>query len=289
MTTHRFIVPAQDIDPVAATVLVTDAAQIKQIIKVLRLAKGSELEFLDGQGSVYRCRIKRAKRDIVEAEILECRNSEEASDEPKLKVTMILSLLKGTQFKTALSKLTEIGVHKIVPVIASRSVVAAKTDQEDGDDATRMRRWMSIIREATEQCERSVSPYMVNVRTFAEAIKDLQDVPEEARQHVFICTERSKAPHLMSYLYNELNSYLAGTPSLVVPMSDIYIIIGPEGGFTAEEIDLAVSIGCIPCSLGPTILRAETAAIFAASLVASFGEILYNLEGYHFDTTNHIQ
>lgn len=288
MTTHRFMVPAQDIDPVAGTVLVTDAAQIKQIIKVLRLGKGSELEFLDGHGSVYRCRIKRAKRDIVEAEILECRDSEDASEEPKLKVTMILSLLKGTQFKTALSKLTEIGVHKIVPVIASRSVVAAKNDQEDGDDATRMRRWMSIIREATEQCERSMSPYMVNVRTFAEAINDLKDVPKEARQHVFICTERSKAPHLMSYLYNKLDSYRAGPPSPVVPMSDIYIIIGPEGGFTAEEIDLAVSIGCIPCSLGPTILRAETAAIFAASLVASFGEILYNLEGYQFDTTNHI-
>lgn len=288
MTTHRFMVPAHDIDPASGTVRVTDAAQIKQITRVLRLEKGSELEFLDGHGSVYRCRLTKAKRDVVEAEILERLDSDCASVEPKLKVTMILSLLKGTHFKTALSKLTEIGVHKIVPVVATRSVVASRNDHEDGDDATRMRRWMSIIREATEQCERSVSPYMVNVRTFAEAINDLKDLPEEARQHTFICTERSKAPHLMSYLYNTLNRRAADAPSPVVPMSDIYIIIGPEGGFTAEEIDLAVSIGCIPCSLGPTILRAETAAIFAASLVASFGEILYNLEGYQFDTTNHI-
>lgn len=287
MTTHRFMVTAQDIDTMAGVVRVTDSAQIKQITRVLRLGKGAQLEFLDGHGNVYRCRITRAKRDVVEAEVLE-RHECVHEEEPKLKLTMILSLLKGTQFKTALAKLTEIGVHKIVPAVATRSVVASKNDQEDGDDATRMRRWMSIIREATEQCERSTSPYMVNARTFAEVLNDLKDLPEAARRHVFICTERSKAPHLMSYLYNELARDSVAKPSPVVPLSDIYIIIGPEGGFTAEEIDLAVSIGSIPCSLGPTILRAETAAIFAASLVASFGEILYNGAGYKIDTTNHI-
>lgn len=289
MTTHRFMVPIQNIDSEGGTVRVTDAAQIRQIIRVLRLGVGAHLEFLDGHGSVYGCRIKRAKRDIVEAEILERLGLDSAEEESKLKVTMVLSLLKGTQFKTALAKLTEIGVHKIVPVVTTRSVVTGTHDKEDGDDTTRMRRWMSIIREATEQCERSMSPYMVNTRTLAEALNELKDLQESAGQRAFICTERSKAPHLMSYLYNELSLESCAQPSPVVPLSDIYIIIGPEGGFTAEEIDLAVSIGCIPCSLGPTILRAETAAIFAASLVASFGEILYKKDGYSFDTTNHIQ
>jgi RNA methyltransferase, RsmE family len=283
------MVPAQDIDTMAGVVRVTDNAQIKQITRVLRLRIGAELEFLDGHGNVYRCRITRAKRDVVEAEVLEHHAQGVAGQEPQLKVTMILSLLKGTQFKTALAKLTEVGVHNIVPVVATRSVVAGKHDQEDGDDAARMRRWMSIIREATEQCERSVSPYMVNVQAFTEALNELQTLPKDAHRRAFICTERSKAPHLMSYLYNELSAVSVGAPSPAVPPSDIYIIIGPEGGFTAEEIDLALSIGCSPCSLGPTILRAETAAIFAASLVASFGEILYNKEGYQFDTTNHIQ
>ncbi len=130
-----------------------------------------------------------------------------------------------------------------------------------------------------------MSPYMVNVRTFAEALNELRDLPEDARRRIFICTERLEAPHLIRYLYNEASS----EPSPAVPLSDIYIIIGPEGGFTAEEIDLALSIGCAPCSLGPTILRAETAAIFAASLVSSFGEILCAAKGYHLGTTNHIQ
>lgn len=305
MTTHRFFVDEADVDCQSGIVTIVDPGQVKQITRVLRLGKGDLIEAIDGTGPVYECRIEEAGKQAVKANIVSTR---EAKAAPPFRLTVVLPLLKGGRFESCLAKLTEIGVDRIIPMASQRSVVKL-SDQDravvpqwqpagpkakksvDADDTIsnrssstiskgsksresasqvdeRMKRWMSIAKESTEQCERTRPPYMVHPTTLDEALNHLRLADNAGL--TFICAERSQAPHLITILYSKR----FGPAPDMVPPSDISIIIGPEGGFTHEEMEQAISLGCTPCSLGDNILRSETAAVVAAFTARSFGEFL---------------
>ncbi len=271
MTTHRFVIPEQLIDPEGGEIRISDRSQIKQITRVLRLGRNDLIEVQDENGTVYQVRLTRIGQDEIEGQII----STVAVRAKLFQLTVMLALLKGGNFESTLAKLTELGVDRIVPVVTERTIVKLK---DEGND--KMRRWLSIVKESTEQCERGRPPQVVNVQLFKKALNDLTKTDNVSA--TFICAERSQAPHLVTILYERTAS--AASPA--VPMSDICIVIGPEGGFTDQEIEHAISLGCIPCRLGDTILRSETAATMAAGLAASFGEYLWREREYQLDSHN---
>ncbi|MBX9668924.1 MAG: 16S rRNA (uracil(1498)-N(3))-methyltransferase [Candidatus Obscuribacterales bacterium] len=274
MTTHRFLIPEQLIDLEGGSVRISDKTQIKQITRVLRLEENDLIEAQDENGTVYQVNLTRIGREEIEGRIV----SSTKARAKIFRLTIMVALLKGGNFEYTLSKLTELGVDRIIPIVTERTIVRVKDEGAD-----KMRRWLTIVKEATEQCERGRPPQVVNAQPFEKALNDL--IKTDKTPNIFICAERSQAPHLVTILYESTPS----EASPAVPMSDICIVIGPEGGFTDQEIEHAISLGCIPCGLGDTILRSETAATMAAGLAASFGEYLWHQREYQLDSHNPLQ
>jgi 16S rRNA (uracil1498-N3)-methyltransferase len=273
MTIHRFIIDSSQVDRSAGLVRLSDQKQVRQIGRVLRMERGDRIDVVDETGTLFEVTIETLSDKTVEARIL---SEKQPVDKRAFTITVVLPLLKGGNFETTLQKLTEIGVDTIMPVTTERTVV--RIDQErPAKNEEKMRRWMSIIKEASEQCERVRTPKLVNVQPLEKALNHLRRADNPST--TLICAERSQAPHLVTIVYSR--SFRQASPA--VAPSDICIVIGPEGGFSKHEMDQSISLGCIPCSLGDGILRSETAAIVAASLVASFGEISGSEAKYSLD------
>jgi 16S rRNA (uracil1498-N3)-methyltransferase len=261
MQIPRFFINPEAIDTGKGFVLVSDKAIVSQITKVLRLGVDDQVDVLDGCGNIFRCELcdlpKRnggTKSSIV-ARIKEKRL---ALGDASVAITVGLSLLKNDRFEWAIEKMTELGVAKIVPLMLSRSIVK---------NSGRSERWQSIAKEAAEQCERATIPHIVSPRSFAEFLGDPKFKSEYT--YSFICAERSDAPSLKNVLCNWQSNPIHSQKH----RESISIFVGAEGGFTQEELDLARHHGVSLVSLGPRILRAETAAIYAVGLIVSFLDV----------------
>lgn len=263
MTIHRFLIDSSQVDRERRLVRLSDPKQVKQLTRVLRFSQGDRIDVVDEYGTAYELTIESLSAQLVEGRII--RETEQRSNRP-FQISVVLPLLKGGNFESTLTKLTEIGVDRIIPVTTERTVVRLDSTRASKADE-KMHRWMSIIREATEQCERGRPPKLDAIHPLEKALNDLRRADNPPT--TFICAERSQAPHLVTIVYSR--SFEEASPA--VAPSDICIVIGPEGGFTEQEMHHAISLGCTPCSLGDNILRSETAAIVSASLVANFGEI----------------
>lgn len=255
MTIARFFVKPEAIQN--GQIILSDKGLISQISKVLRLNSGSRVDILDGSGNVYLCVIKSISSNMV---VLEITTQEICPGEPRVKVIVGMSLIKSGNFDLCLQKLTELGVATIVPITSQRSIIKV----EEGL-SRKMERWQSIAREASEQCERGAIPDVVPPKTlvsFAEMV-----APYAFK---FVCAERSQSCSLRGKL-EEICSGSAST-SRYGNADTISIAIGPEGGFTPEEISLLESFQFQKVSLGPRILRAETAAMIACAQAVSYFE-----------------
>ena len=160
--------------------------------------------------------------------------------EPRTRLVAYPALLQRDKFESVLQKLTEVGVAAIAPVITARGVVRA------GPDEGRLARWTAIVREAAEQCGRGVIPELLPSRGLAEALLTAEGtrlVAYEQEQRV------------------TLADALGARPSCVA------LFVGPEGGFTPEEAECCLSAGAQLVTLGPRVLRAETASPILAALV----------------------
>jgi 16S rRNA (uracil1498-N3)-methyltransferase len=277
MSVPRFFIPSKAIDRQHGRVFHNDHLLVRQLTKVLRLKPGSAVDFLDGTGNLYHCRIANLDKTTVTGSIESISPPEDGMN---LKVTVALPPLKSERFEWALEKLTELGVERIVPIIVERSVVKPQAGQSSfkkdpvlrkangqkqtfdspGEQSTKLTRWRSIIKEAAEQSERTLLPQLVPSLPFADFLRAEQETrPQSVR---FICAERSAGNPLQEVLCNRIR---IGSHAV----EEITIAIGAEGGFTADELRAAQEAGFLPVSLGKQILRAETAAIYALAIVAS--------------------
>lgn len=244
------------------SVTILDTGVVNQIRNVLRLKPEDQVIILDGEGGLLDCRLVRIERREIECLVTGRRDSGRA---PWLAVTVALPLLKGDHFDWALQKLTELGVNTIRPIITSRTVVRI---QEVGDAKSRqggagkLDRWRSIAREAAEQCERATIPQIVEPAIFRDYLSTLTDGGTNST--VYICTERLVEPLLKDSLLSRLRATETEQDS---KRENISVIVGPEGGFTSDEITIAIEQGCKPVSLGSRILRTETAAIYALAQI----------------------
>jgi len=214
-------------------------AHADHLIRVLRARVGQEFDIATG-AVVRRARIVNMHQGRVEFEL-----AEEVSAPSVARVTLLLAVFKFDRMEWAIEKCTELGVSRIVPVIARRTdahlaLAAAK----------RAERWRRIALQAAEQSRRATPPEI------AAPIK-LQDAVSLGGGATLIVLAESEQKSLLREV---LATHSAG---------EIVLAIGPEGGWADEELQLFLKAGWIPASLGPTILRAETAAIAATAITVS--------------------
>jgi 16S rRNA (uracil1498-N3)-methyltransferase len=211
---------------------------------VLRAQAGQLYELSDGV-RVFLGRIEKVARDTVEFTLLE----ELPAQEPRLHVILLLSVVKFDAFEWAIEKATELGVAEIMPLAAARSEKALVAAAEK-----RSERWRKIVLEAAQQSRRVRLPVLHLVARPETAFATRMD-----KLGIFL-SERAEAPSLRTILTDRA-------------ASDAILAIGPEGGWTEEERDVALNAGFHEASLGRLILRTETAVIAAlSSLSYALGE-----------------
>jgi 16S rRNA (uracil1498-N3)-methyltransferase len=240
MSANRFFIAASDIEGDQVRL---SREQSHQISHVLRLQTGDAITVLDGSGQEYDVTLTAVNSAETVGQITTQRR---AAGEPTVEVTLFQSLLAREKFEWVLQKATEVGVAQVAPVLTERSLVRVKRMEDNKLD-----RWRRIVAEAAEQSHRGRIPKLDQVCTFPEAMVRLRDF-----DRCLIAAPFQQAAALRDTLRG-----LGGTES------SIALLIGPEGGFTPEEVAQAVETGAVPISLGPRVLRTETAAVVAAALV----------------------
>jgi 16S rRNA (uracil1498-N3)-methyltransferase len=239
---HRFFVPGAALaqQPV---VLTGDVAH--QMRRVLRLAPGARVTLLDGEGWAHEAEVLAITARDVRLSVL-ARTA--AAGEPRVSITLHQAVLKGERFEWALQKGTEIGVSAFAPLVTERTII----DDLQAVEGKR-ERWQRIIREAAEQCGRGRVPLLLPAQLLRSAVKGpaqggaLRVIPWEG--------ERSLA------LGEALRTCNFSSDT------SIELFVGPEGGFTETEIDWAQRHGVKAVTLGPRVLRAETAGLVAAAAI----------------------
>jgi 16S rRNA (uracil1498-N3)-methyltransferase len=244
MTRRRWI--AEHWDQATATIT---AAQAEHLARVLRARPGMEADVVAG-GRVFHAEIAAVTLDGERSEV-RFNLIAEAQAEPALPVTLVLSIYKFDCMEWAIEKATELGVAAIAPVIARRTDkhLARATDK-------RAERWRRIVHEAAQQSRRSDVPLIEAPGPLAERVR----VASSA--HRIVLAEQERATTLRSLVYEAVEAAGDEMPALEVA-------IGPEGGWAPEEESLFDANGWRAATLGPRILRAETAAIAALAVIAS--------------------
>lgn len=226
-----------------------DLAEIHhQLQAVLRLQVGEQLVLLDGQGHAFQAELIMVTRKEATGRVLA---EVPCPPEPSAQVTLYQATLKADKFEWVLQKGTELGVSRFVPVISQRSIVRPAAAV-----LNKYARWQAIIREAAEQCGRGRLPELLPPLEWSAAIQQAQGIrllPWE-EQHTTALTIKTA---LTSPAYNDNPKALA-------------LLIGPEGGIASEEAAAAQAQGWQWVSLGPRILRAETAAIASIVLAMAY-------------------
>ena len=215
---------------------------------VLRLTTGDTLHLLDGAGGEYPAEVIALDRKRV---VVRLGVRAEGRAEPAVRLVLCQGMLKAAKFEWILQKCTELGVAAFMPLITERAVAAA---EEAGEG--KRRRWSRIVAEALEQCGGTRLPEISPPRPLMHALAGLPP-----GGIALIPWEEALALPLRAALQQFIAR--AAAPKHI---PEVRLFIGPEGGFSAGEIALAQRAGAIPVTLGPRILRAETAAIVAATL-----------------------
>lgn len=229
------------------SILVTDE-DVRHIAAVLRMKIGDELLLCDGQGADYTAAITRIERSEITAEI----RSSSKRDLVYPRVTLGQGLPKSDKMDLIVQKATELGVAKIAPLITERTIVKIR------DEEKRVLRWQKICREAAMQSNRLDIPQVEAIRSFRDFILSPDPGP---------LTPDPSALPLKLLPWEEgtepIKKVLRQSPNA----RHIIVLIGPEGGFSQEEALQAQGQGFHPVSLGPNILRTETAAIAALTMI----------------------
>lgn len=232
---HRFLLPPE---ACRGDLVSLDEADSRHAARVLRLQAGDEVEVLDGAGGRLRCRIATLGRKAVTAAV-EARGF--APAEP-FAVTLALALLKGRAMDYAIQKATELGARAIQPVAAERCVAHVAPEEA----AAKLAGWRATAVEACKQCG---NPWLPELR----APVPPGELPRMAGGGALLVASLEPARRRIA-------DALAARPAAVT------LCIGPEGDFTPAEYALLRDAGAQPVTLGPHVLRADTAALAALAL-----------------------
>lgn len=236
-----FFIKQSDLAGSKAVVKGSDAHHIKN---VLRLKPDDKIGLFDGTGLNYESRIVTLLPKSVEVSVI---RSFPSTTESNVQITVAQALLKDRKMDLLVRQLTELGITRWIPFIAKRSVPRPDKNRL----FKRTERWNKIAKEALKQCKRCCSPEIGTTVSFEEVL----NLGKDNDLKIVFWEEESKP----------VNKELA--VSNLKPQEKIFILLGPEGGFTLKEVENAKASGFITVSLGPRILRAETATIAACTLL----------------------
>ncbi len=240
---NRFFVDVENIIEQENYIRMDDQEDRKHILKVLRLNIGDCVEISDGCGYVYIAEIQSISESAIDLKLLEKRKSEA---EPDVKITLFQSIPKSDKMEIIIQKTVELGITEIVPVISQRTVVRLHSKNEQ----KKLERWRKIASEAAKQCKRGIIPNVHPPISFEQMLEQICQY-----DFVVIPYEKEKELGLKDLLKNRGPAW-----------KKIGIVIGPEGGFAEEEISTAKRAGAVSVTLGPRILRTETAGFVALSI-----------------------
>ena len=234
---HFFVKPEQIVKEQGRKTVCIDGPDFHHASQVLRIRPGEELLISDGTGKDYRCRVVAVENEEMLTYVLH------EEEERELPASLILyqSLVKGEKMEWIIQKAVELGVSRIVPVVSENTIVKLEKKKEE----SRLQRWQAIAQSAAKQSKRSKIPEIGQVLTLKEALCEAGrcDIRLFAYEH----------EEGMSRTVKELEKTGAG--------KEIAVFIGPEGGYSPKEAELARECGFSPVSLGKRILRAETAGL----------------------------
>lgn len=223
---QRFFIPKEDFS--GDYIVSRDKGLIGQLKKVLRAKEGDKFWLFDGSGLEYLGQLIELSANQVKFLIIDKRQGIAEADS---QIVLYQSLIKADKFEWVLQKATELGVAAVVPVVSARSIVRQATP-------AKMKRYQEILKEATEQCGGAMIPELSLPVSFIDAVK-----------------------HAAKQSGIKMIAWEKEGEAGLIKAKEVCIFIGPEGGFTEEEISLAKEGGITPVSLGRRILRAETAAV----------------------------
>jgi len=227
---EQFFVRPEDVTAAAFTLR---DQEVVHALRVCRKRLGDWLIATDGEGHRYQGEIRSVGPESL---VVSLRQIDSGFNEPQLHLTLAQAMLKGAHFDEVVEKGTEIGVSCFQPLITERTMI--------DPSAHRLARWQEKARAAMKQCGRSVCPPV-------RAPLPLDRLLEEIDRCVCVLAHPANR-HANPLIF-------AGRPVL--------LLIGPEGGFTEEEVNTCLSRGAIPFSLGARRLRSETAALAASTLI----------------------
>jgi len=231
----RFPIAENKINDNKALISGTD---YKHIVKVLRHNPGDQITLFDTNSAEYYGKIREiSKRDIL----IDIIQTKKVNTESPIEITLLQGLPKGDKMDYIIEKATELGVNRIVPVITERSQV------REGD---RKKRWERIALEASKQCGRTKPTYIENTLDFKDAANIYSDSGLPIILHV------TSEVSTKDYIKNSLQA-----------PQNIILFVGPEGGFSENEVLFGNKMGFISLGLGPRVLRTETASVAVLSVL----------------------
>ncbi len=232
---HRFYCP--DLSPQSPTVTISDPQEIHHLKNVLKLHAGDKITVFDGKGNEVYGFIK----DIHKGSIIMKKVSAVIGvQSPGHRICLACAIPKKTKFEWIIEKSTELGIDEIIPLKTHRTEIRLSSQRI----LAKTQRYQTVALNAAKQCQRSFIPQIFPIQSLPETLKIISP----------------KTLGLIPCLTGERKNLLE-VQSLIRQFTKIIVFIGPEGDFTPEEILMAQQAGCIPVSLGNTILKVETAAL----------------------------
>ena len=247
---HRFYLPPEQC---GTPTLVLTGPEAHHALCVLRVSPGDFVAVLDGQGVEYRCSVQHAARNEVNLSVREKRTA----PPPTCRMTLLQALPKGKLIESIIQKATELGAWRIVPLTAERSVAHVKIP----DAGAKAMKWQTVAIEAIKQCGAAWLPRVEIPQTPNEFL--------ERKESIELSLVGSLQPGAM-HPRRVLAAYRQQFGRM--PRSAA-IWIGPEGDFTPGELAAIQGAGASPITLGPLVLRTETAALYCLSVLS------YELQG----------
>lgn len=238
-TTRLFIPDVIDPENITQDKITLNADDSRYLIKVMRYGEGDRIELFNGDGNNYGATITSAGKSAQ----LEIDTVEKNPTESPVAINLVQALAKGTKLDLVIQKATELGVRRITPVSSERTVLQI----DDKRAQKKSEHWNKIARSAAAQCNRSIVPIIDHVSRLNNWLND-----HENEQSIIIHPTASNT-------FKDLK-----------PTNALNILVGPEGGFSKAELQLATDTGVESIRCGPRVLRTETAGFAAIAIVQSF-------------------
>ena len=234
---HRFFV---DYKVSSDQIVIDDKNDVNHIKRALRVTIGEKLEICDVESDEYIVEVK-SLDDVIICDVIE---KSTVDRESPIQIDLYQGLAKGSKMETIIQKSVELGIHTIYPLNTKRAIVKL----DDKGEKKKVERWQKIADEAAKQSKRSHLPVVEKVLS----IKNFSSVSKKY-DLILVAYELESSRTLKQLLSNDYKR--------------IAVVIGPEGGFEVEEVDTLVKLGAHSISLGPRILRTETAGSTLVSIL----------------------